>query len=166
MVLFMFSEALYFGHFLSFYTMQLEPPKRTAPVARHTEPTRNSMGDIPMAEGSEAPGTAGCAGSGGKHAECHCKQVSFLMGKYPKMRMHAIVHRLDSLDNAKSGLEEDVARILDDQSAAERDMAELQAERDQYQENLELALHKQQQVVDSLLHLVEDMSGPLRRLGE
>ena len=23
----MFFEALYFGHFLSFYTMQLEPPK-------------------------------------------------------------------------------------------------------------------------------------------
>ena len=28
MVLLMFFEALYFGHFLSFYTMQLEPPKR------------------------------------------------------------------------------------------------------------------------------------------
>ena len=28
MVLFMFFEALYFGHFLSFYTMQLEPPKK------------------------------------------------------------------------------------------------------------------------------------------
>ena len=27
MVLGMFFEALYFGHFLSFYTMQLEPPK-------------------------------------------------------------------------------------------------------------------------------------------
>ena len=27
MVLLMLSEALYFGHFLSFYTMQLEPPK-------------------------------------------------------------------------------------------------------------------------------------------
>ena len=27
MVLLMFFEALYFGHFLSFYTMQLEPPK-------------------------------------------------------------------------------------------------------------------------------------------
>ena len=27
MVLFMFFEALYFGHVLSFYTMQLEPPK-------------------------------------------------------------------------------------------------------------------------------------------
>ena len=26
----MFFEALYFGHFLSFYTMQLEPPKSTA----------------------------------------------------------------------------------------------------------------------------------------
>ena len=98
---------------------------RTAPVARHTEPTRDSMGDTPMAEESGAPGIAGCAGSGGKHAECHCEHVSFLMGRYPKMGMDAIVHRLDSLDNAKDGLEEDVAGILDDQSAAERDMAEL-----------------------------------------
>ena len=62
------------------------------------------------------------------------------MGKYPKMGMDAIVHRLDHLDNAKDGLEEDVAGILDDQSAAERDMADLRAERDQYRENLELAL--------------------------
>ena len=98
---------------------------KTAPVAQHTEPTRDSMGNTPMAEESEAPGTDGCAGSGGKHAECHCEHVSFLMGKYPKMGMDAIVHRLDRLDNAKDGLEEDVARILDDQSAAERDMAEL-----------------------------------------
>ena len=146
----------------------LERPARarTAPVARHTEPTRDSMGDTPMAKESEAPGTAGCAGSGGKHAECHCKHVSFLMGKYPKMGMDAIVHRLDRLDNAKDGLEEDVAGILDDHSAAERDMAELRAERDQYRENLELALQKQQRVVDSLLHLVEDMSGRLNRLEE
>ena len=139
---------------------------RTAPVARHTEPTRDSLGDTPMAEESEAPGTAGCAGSGGKHAECHCEHVSFLMGKYPKMGMDAIVHRLDRLDNAKDGLGEDVAGILDDQSAAERDMAQLPAERDQYGENLELALQKQQRVVDSLLHLVEDMSGCLKRLEE
>ena len=92
--------------------------------------------------------------------------MSFLMGKYPKMGMDAIVHRLDRLDNAKDGLEEDVAGILDDQSAAERDMAELRAERDRYRENLELALEKQQRVVDSLLHLVEDMSGRLKRLEE
>ena len=146
----------------------LERPARarTAPVARHTEPTRDSMGPTPMAEESEAPGTAGCAGSGRKHAECHCEHVSILMGKYPKMRMNAIVHRLDSLDNAKDGLEEDVAGILDDQSAAERDMAELRAERDRYRENLELALQKQQRVVDSLLHLVDDMSGRLKRLEE
>ena len=139
---------------------------RTAPVARHTEPTRDSMGDTPMAEESEAPGTAGCAGSGGKHAECHCEHVSFLMGKYPKMGMDAIVQRLDRLDNAKDGLEEDVAGTLDDQAAAERDMAELRAERDQYRENLELALQKQQREVDSLLHLVEDISGRLKRLEE
>ena len=146
----------------------LERPARarTAPVARQTEPTRDSMGDTTMAEESEAPGTAGCAGSGGKQAECHCEHVSFLMGKYPKMGMDAIVHRLDSLDNAEDGLEEEVAEILDDQSAAERDMAELRAERDRYRENLELALQKQQRVVDSLLHLVEDMSGRLKRLEE
>ena len=119
-----------------------------------------------MGDESEAPGTAGCAGSGGKHAECHCEHVSFLMGKYPKMGMDAIVHRLDSLDNAKDGLEEDVAGILDDQSAAEKDMEELRAEQDRYRENLELALEKQQRVVDSLLHLVEDMSGRLKRLEE
>ena len=98
---------------------------RTAPVARHTEPTQNSMGDTLMAEKSEAPGTVGCAGSGGKHAECHCEHVSFLIGKYPKMGMDAIVQHLDRLDNAKDGLEKDVAGIMDDQSAAERDMAEL-----------------------------------------
>ena len=82
------------------------------------------------------------------------------------MGMDAIVHRLDRLDNAKDGLEEDVAGILDDQSAAERDMSELRAEQAQYRENLELALQKQQRVVDSLLNLVEDMSGRLRRLEE
>ena len=146
----------------------LERPARarTAPVARHTEPTRDSMGDTPMAEESEAPGTVGCAGSGGKHVECHCEHVSFLIGKYPKMGMDAIVQHLDRLDNAKDGLEEDVAGILDDQSAAERDMAELRAEQDRYRDNPELALQKQQRVVNSLLHLVEDMSGRLKRLEE
>ena len=82
------------------------------------------------------------------------------------MGMDAIVQHLDRLDNAKDGLEEDVAGILDDQPAAERDMAELRAEQDRYRENLELALQKQQRVVDSLLHLVEDMSGCLKRLEE
>ena len=146
----------------------LERPARarTAPVARHTEPTRDSMGDTPMAEESEAPGTVGCAGSGGKHVECHCEHVSFLISKYPRMGMDAIVQHLDRLDNAKDGLGEDVAGILDDQSAAERDRAELRAEQDRYRENLGLALQKQQRVVDSLLHLVEDMSGRLKRLEE
>ena len=146
----------------------LERPARarTAPVARHTEPTWESMGDTPMAEESEAPGTVECAGSGGKHVECHCEHVSFLIGKYPKMGMDAIVQHLERLDNAKDGLEEDVAGILDDQSAAERDMAELRAEQDRYREKLEMALQKQQQVVDSLLHLVQDMLGRLKRLEE
>ena len=146
----------------------LERPARarTAPVPRHTGPETDVIGDTPMGDGSEVPGTAGCAESGGKHAACHCEHVSFLMGKYPKMGMDAIVHRLDRLDNAKDGLEEDVAGILDDQSAAEKDMEELRAERDRYRENLELALEKQQRVVDSLLHLVEDMSRRLKRLEE
>ena len=146
----------------------LERPARdrTAPVPRHTGPEMDAIGDTPMGDESEAPGTAGCAGSGGKHAECHCEHVSFLMGKYPKMGMDAIVHCLDSLDNARDGLEEDVAGILDDQSAVERDMTELRADQAWYRENLELALQKQQRVVDSLLHLVEDMSGRLKRLEE
>ena len=146
----------------------LERPARarTAPVPRHTGPETDAIGDTPMGDGSEVPGTAGCAESGGKHAACHCEHVSFLMGKYPKMGMDAIVHRLDRLDNAKDGLEEDVAGILDHQSAAENHMEELRADQARYRENLELALQKQQQVVDSLLHLVEDMSGRLKRLEE
>ena len=146
----------------------LERPARarTAPVARHAVPTRDSMGDTPMVEEFEAPGNVGCAGSVGKHVECHCEHVSFLIGKYPRMGMDAIVQHLARLDNAKDGLEEDVAGILDDQSAAEEDMAELRAEQDRYREKLEMALQKQQRVVDSLLHLVEDMSGRLKRLEE
>ena len=122
----------------------LERPTRdrTAPVARHTEPTRDNMGDTPMAEASQALGTVGCAGSGGKQVECHCEHVSFLIGKYPKMGMDAIVQHLDRLDNQKDGLEEDIAGIRDDQSEAERDMAELRAEQDRYQKKLEMALQK------------------------
>ena len=139
---------------------------RTAPVARHTEPRRDIMGDTPMADESEAPGTVRCAGSGGQHVDCHCEHVSFLIGNYPKMVMDAILQHLDRLDNQKDGLEEDIAGILDDQSEAERDIAELRAEQDRYREMLEMALQKQQRVVDSLLHLVEDMSGRLKRLEE
>ena len=146
----------------------LERPARagTAPVAGHTEPELDTMADTPMAEESEAPGTTGCAGSGGRHTECHCEHLSFLIGKYPKMGMDAIVQHLDRLDSQKDGPEEDIAGILDDQSEAERDMAELRAEQDRYQEKLEMALQKQQQVVDSLLPLMEDMSGRLKRLEE
>ena len=146
----------------------LERPTRarTAPLAWHTEPKRDNMGDTPMAEESEAPGTVGCARSGGRHVECHCEHLSFLNGKYPKMGMDAVVQHLDRLDNQKDGLEEDIAGILDDQSEAERDMAELRAEQDRYREKLEMALQKQQRVVDSLLHLVEDMSGRLKRIEE
>ena len=45
-------------------------------------------------------------------------------------------------------------------------MARLRAEQDRYQEKMEMALQKQQRVVDSLPHLVEDMSGRLKRLEE
>ena len=146
----------------------LERPARarTAPVPRHTGPETDTIGDTPMGDESEVPGTAGCAESGGRHAACHCEHVSFLMGEYPKMGMDAIVHHLDRLDNAKDALEEDVAGILDDQLAAENHMEELRADQARYRENLELALQTQQQVVDSLLHLAEDMSGRLRRLEE
>ena len=146
----------------------LERPARarTPPLPRHTGPETDAIGNTPMGDGSEVPGTAGCAGSGGKQAECHCEHVSFLMVKYPNMGIDAIVQGLDRLDNAKDGLEEDVAGILDDQSAADKDMEELRAERDRYRENLKLAVEKQQRVVDSLLHLVEDMSGRLKRLEE
>ena len=82
------------------------------------------------------------------------------------MGMDAIVQHLDRLDNQKDGLEEDIAGILDDQSEAERDMAELRAEQDRYREKLEMALQKQQRVVDSLSHLLEDMSGRLKSLEE
>ena len=146
----------------------LERPTRarTAPVARHTEPKQDNMGDAPMVEESEAPGTVGCAGSGGRHVGCDCEHVSFLIGKYPKMGMDAIVQHLDRLDNQKEGLEEDIAGILDDQSEEERDMAELRAEQERYREKLKMALQKQQRVVDSLLHLVEDIPGRLKKLGE
>ena len=41
----------------------LERPTRarSAPVARHTEPKRDNMGDTPMAEESKATGTVGCS---------------------------------------------------------------------------------------------------------
>ena len=78
----------------------------------YTEPTRDNLGDTPMAEESEAPGTVGCAGSGGKHVECHCEHVSFLIGKYPKMGMDAIVQHLDCLDNAKDWNEASEIRHL------------------------------------------------------
>ena len=45
-------------------------------------------------------------------------------------------------------------------------MAELRAEQDRYWEKLEMALQKQQPVVDSLLPLVEDMLGHPKRIEE
>ena len=62
----------------------LERPARatTAPVARHTEPTRDSMGDTPMEEESEVPGTVGCAGvmaSNSSSATARKSQVAVAM---------------------------------------------------------------------------------------
>ena len=56
----------------------LERPARarTAPVPRHTGPETDAIGDTPMGDESEVPGTAGCAESGGKHAACLCEHVS------------------------------------------------------------------------------------------
>ena len=64
----------------------LERPARarTAPVPRHTGPKMDAVGDTLMGDESEAPGTAGCARSGGKQAECHCEHVFFLHGQVPK----------------------------------------------------------------------------------
>ena len=36
MVLLMFFQAVYFGHFLSFYTMQLEPANIETTIQEHT----------------------------------------------------------------------------------------------------------------------------------
>ena len=82
------------------------------------------------------------------------------------MGMDALLQHLHCLDNQKDGLEEDITGILDDQSEPGRDMAELRAEQDRYRERLEMALQKQQRVVDSPLHLVEEMSGRPKRLEE
>ena len=70
----------------------LERPARarTAPVARHTERTRDSMGDTPMAEESEAPGTVGCAGSGGKHVDCRCEHVLKRYGVLHPYPLHSL----------------------------------------------------------------------------
>ena len=58
MVLLMFFEALYFGHFLSFYTMQLEPPTGQEPSGpghcTHVGRPRDRKEPIP--HGSDALG--------------------------------------------------------------------------------------------------------------
>ena len=46
MVLLMFFQAVYFGHFLSFYTMQLEPPKTYITVME--APTRSMVWMVPL----------------------------------------------------------------------------------------------------------------------
>ena len=139
---------------------------RTAPVARHTEPTRDRWATHPwrrsprLREPWDAPDQVESTLSASASTCPSLSASTQRWGWTPSCNTPT------ALDNAKDGLEEDVAGILDDQSAAERDMAELRAEQDRYGESLELALQKQQRVVDSLLHLVEDMSGRLKRLEE
>ena len=41
--------------------LERPPRARTAPVPRHKEPETDAIGDTPMGDESEVPGTAGCA---------------------------------------------------------------------------------------------------------
>ena len=107
----------------------LERPARarTAPVPRHTGPETDAIGDTPMGDESEVPGTAGCAESGGKHAACHCEHVSFLMGKYPKMgKMRRLEERQPLASGpelpAKPAAVELVERVKTLRSAMEKPM--------------------------------------------
>ena len=145
----------------------LERPARarTAPVPRHTGPEMDAMGDTPMGDESEAPGPKGCAKAGeAGHTRCHCDHVAFLIGKYQKVGKDVLMGHLDRLDNQTDALEATTISIMEDQSEIERDVAELREDQGRYQARLEKALETQQRVVDSLLHLVEDLSGRLRRL--
>ena len=72
MVLLMFFEALYFGHFLSFYTMQLEPPKPPVPGG-----SSSRYGALPLpvtgrvGQGTRVPCWAGRGGPDGAASRVH-----------------------------------------------------------------------------------------------
>ena len=59
-------------HALKHNVEGLERPvrARTAPVPRHTGPEMDAIGDTPMGDESEAPGTAGCAGVSATASTC------------------------------------------------------------------------------------------------
>ena len=138
----------------------------TFPASSTLAADLDSMGDTHMGDAEEArePRTTSCADSGLRHSACHCEHVSFLIGKYPKNGKDAIVQRLDRLTDQGYEFNETAAGTLDDQAKLQKDIAGLRVEQTQYHENVRTAFKKQQQVSDSLLQLVKDMSGRLKGL--
>ena len=128
----------------------------TAPVSWTQAADLDSMGNTHMrgAEKTTEPRTTSCADSGVRHSECHCEHVSFLIGKYPKIRKDVIVERLDCLTNQWYKFDETAAGILDVDVARQV----------QYHENVSTDFHKQQQVIDSFLQWVNDMLERLKGL--
>ena len=138
----------------------------TAPVLSAPAADLDSMGDTHMGEAEETrePRTTSCADSGVRHCECHCEHVSFLICNYPNIGKDVIVERLDRLTNQWYKFDETAAGILDNQTKLDKDVAGLRVEQAQYHENVRTAFCKQQEVIDSLLQLVNDMSGCLKGL--
>ena len=124
------------------------------------------MGDTHVGEAEERrePRTTSCAESGVQHSECHCEHVFFVIGKFPEIGKDVIVERLDHLTDQWHIFNETTAGILDDQTKLEKDVAGLRMEQAQYHETVRMAFHKQQQVIESLLQLMNDMSGRLKGL--
>ena len=131
-----------------------------------TAPDLDSMGDTHMgeAEDTREPRSGSCTDSRVRHSECHCEHVFFLIDKFPKIKKDVIVGRLDRLTDQWYKVDETAAGILDDQTRLGNDMAGLRVEQAQYHENVTTAFHKQQHLTDSLLQLVNDMSGLLKAL--
>ena len=142
------------------------PVPTTAPISSTPAADLDSMGDTQMREADETtePRTTSCADSGVRHSECHCEHVSFLIGKYPNIGKDVIVEQLDRLTEQWYEFDETATGILYDQTKLKKDLAGLQVEQAQYHENVRTAFHKQQQVIDSLLQLVNNMSGRLQGL--
>ena len=132
----------------------------TVPVSSTLAANLDSMGDTHMGEAKETRvlRTTSCADSGVRHSECQCKHVSFLIGKYPNIGNDVIVERLDRLTDQWYKIDETAAGILDNQTTLEKDVAGRWVEQAQYHENVRTAFHKQQQVIDRFLQLVNDMS--------
>ena len=92
--------------------------------------------------------------------------MPFLIGEYPIIGKDVIVEQLDCLTDQWYEFDETAAGILDDQTNLEKDVAGLRVEQAKYHENVRTAFHKQQQVIDSLLQLVNNMSGRLKGLDD